>query len=780
MEAHQCNSQGGRFLVLAFVACAIGSGTVMAQLPLPATLEDFFQTGTQPLSLPQAIEPASICAGCHGSPDVVLYPILPFEHWKTSAMAQAMRDPIFHAALAVANQDVDFAGSFCFRCHSPGGWLSGRSTPPDGSALTDQDFDGVTCDVCHRMVDPFFDNLDNPADDEAILDALTMDPNNAVPTVPNNGSYIIDPDDNHRGPFDLVPGFPLHGWRRSPFHHEALLCATCHENSNPTLLRVGGAVPSPSDTYVPTPFGQAHPTQDKFDMFPEQRTYSEWSNSEFALGPVDMGGRFGGNDPFVSACQDCHMPKAFGRACVIDGLTIERPDVPIHDFLGASTWMLDTVINLDQTLELYSMFEASGLTQDEVDIAKARNVAFLQSAADMDVSIDCSDTVTVRVTNQCGHKLPTGYPEGRRIWINVKFLDDLDQVITEHGFYDAVTADLTTGDTKVYESKLGIDATMAAATGEPVGETMHLVLGNTILKDNRIPPRGFTNAAFEAVQAAPIGATYADGQNWDDTGFPVPVGAVAADVTLFYQTASKEYIEFLRDANTSNNRGDILHAQWVATGMGAPVQMNQVTFVFPDCDANGSLDPCEIAALPALDTNTNGFLDLCEVPAASAVGSRYFSVTPQPVGVADAQMALLVTSPDLPCLVKYIDVDHSLVDNAVFQTVDAWGSFFVAEVEVVPEVQYDIRAEFMDGSLSAITSFTTDKWGDADRSQTVNLIDAQAIVKIFQGLPSAATPESADVDPCDPNQVVNLIDAQKVVKVFQGQTYQDFCGVLCP
>ena len=46
------------------------------------------------------------------------------------------------------------------------------------------------------------------------------------------------------------------------------------------------------------------------------------------------------------------------------------------------------------------------------------------------------------------------------------------------------------------------------------------MLNNVVVKDNRIPPRGFTNAAFEAFDGAPVGATYADGQYWDDVTLP--------------------------------------------------------------------------------------------------------------------------------------------------------------------------------------------------------------------------------------------------------------------
>ena len=54
--------------------------------------------------------------------------------------------------------------------------------------------------------------------------------------------------------------------------------------------------------------------------------------------------------------------------------------------------------------------------------------------------IAAGDLLSVRVTNQSGHKLPSGYPEGRRMWLNVKFLDANSRVIQEVGAYDAAPA----------------------------------------------------------------------------------------------------------------------------------------------------------------------------------------------------------------------------------------------------------------------------------------------------------------------------------------------------
>ena len=41
-------------------------------------------------------------------------------------MAQAMRDPLFLATMAIANQDAPASGDLCLRCHTPTGWLGGR------------------------------------------------------------------------------------------------------------------------------------------------------------------------------------------------------------------------------------------------------------------------------------------------------------------------------------------------------------------------------------------------------------------------------------------------------------------------------------------------------------------------------------------------------------------------------------------------------------------------------------------------------------------------------
>ena len=49
-------------------------------------------------------------------------------------MAQAGRDPVFYAALDIANADAAFSGDFCLRCHVPRGWLDGRHSAPTATS----------------------------------------------------------------------------------------------------------------------------------------------------------------------------------------------------------------------------------------------------------------------------------------------------------------------------------------------------------------------------------------------------------------------------------------------------------------------------------------------------------------------------------------------------------------------------------------------------------------------------------------------------------------------
>ena len=514
----------------------------------PTTLRDVDMTGTQPFEGAAMLDPDVNCATCHGNFDETTEP---WYVWRGSMMAQAARDPFFFACMAVAEQDAPSVGDVCIRCHSPGGWQEGRSVDTSGDLLNPLDRHGVHCDFCHRMVD--FDYVEgvSPAMDLAVL--ATVDP---LPLQYANGQFINDPNPIMRGPF--ADAQASHAFVESPFHHEGEVCGTCHDVSNPVFIQQ-----SPGD-YVPNTFDLQHPDMDVRNMFPVERTYSEWSMSEYALTGV-YAPQFAGNKPdgIVSTCQDCHMRDVTGTGCNEPGAPT-RTDLPLHDLMGGNIFAVDVI----------EVFYPDEVDVAQLQAAKSRAERMLGLAATLEITPE-DFGVTVRVTNETGHKLPSGYPEGRRVWLNVKGLSAADSVIYESGEYDFATAELDTEDptAKIYEIHPGLSPGLAAALGQPPGPSFHFVLSDTVYHDNRIPPRGFTNANFEAVQSPPVHCTYADAQHWDDTEYYMSAEVESVIVTLYYQSTTREYVEFLRDANYTNQMGQNLYDAWVAQGKAPPFVM---------------------------------------------------------------------------------------------------------------------------------------------------------------------------------------------------------------
>lgn len=559
-----------RTAVLMGIAALLFLGSVVAVLAGGVT-----PRGTQPPLVNEIIAPTGNCSSCHGD-FTEKSNHEPYPTWAGSMMANSSRDPLFWAALDVANNDVAGVGDYCLRCHVPSGWYSGRSEPPlgseDGCMLQGEidgegfgnDFEGVSCHLCHRSMV----NEDPPPGESGFY--------------LENGELWIDDGECagkpcRRGPYDYPPGIPPpHAWAYSPLHRTGDFCGTCHNVTSPThtLIDENGV-----DTGLP---------------FPIERTHREWTQSAYA--PA-------GNAP--ATCQSCHMPMAAGAQDVYACFFNENDragDLRTHQFVGGNTWVPEVLKGEYPNLQRDLEFDATIAWANEM-LDSAAAVALTAPASDPDRDL----AVSVRVTNLSGHKLPTGYTEGRRMWLQVRARDADGTLVFESGAYDAATAVLTEdAQAKIYRAEPGIwNGTLGICETDDAGgdRHFHFVLNDCIRIDNRIPPLGFTGGTD--LETRPVGYSYPETSpgsgvlvNHDDTpyAFVVPVSAkspIQLEVRLFYQTTSKEYVEFLLDqaldngfpddcipriaGNVDMSRAEVLHDMWTRYGRSAPVEMDLVS-----------------------------------------------------------------------------------------------------------------------------------------------------------------------------------------------------------
>ncbi len=520
-------------------------------------------------------------------------------------MANATRDPLFWAALDVANNDVPGVGDFCLRCHTPQGWYSGRVSKDglggqvngeDGCQLLgdqtsndnkNSDFSGITCHLCHRQAStgPMGESLK-----------------------PGSGNLWVDDEDCdqgfgpcRKGPYDynLDPTNQApHAWEYDDFLHSGAFCGSCHDVSSPVLT---GGVPAVTllnqgvDTGLAMPF---------------ERTYTEWKLSDFGdLIFRDGGGEVASNGQLEitvnNSCQACHMNQVSdpdARACRFTPEGSRQDNMRSHMIAGGSSWMPQVLkAEFGTALDRNDAYDAA--TNAALDMLQNRSATVSVTDAG---TVGPAASIDVRVTNLTGHKLPTGYPEGRRMWLHVEARDAANTLVFESGAYDDATAVLTEdAQAKVYEILQGIwnSSTNECVIEQGGSKVFHFVQNNCINKDNRIPPAGFRGAGN--IEVMPIGITYPTEPgdpgklvNYDITNyqFTIPVDAVlpvTVTARLRYQTASKEYIDFLANEATDNmfdsedvmcnrtstvgpgtlTRGDYMQQLWNDNGKSAPVDM---------------------------------------------------------------------------------------------------------------------------------------------------------------------------------------------------------------
>jgi hypothetical protein len=302
------------------------------------------------------------------------------------------------------------------------------------------------------------------------------------------------------------------------------------------------------------------------------------------------------------------MRPVNGPGCNKQGAPV-RKDLALHDQTGGNYWM-PVAIQYQDSLGLLRL--GGGLTANQITAlndAIPRAEKQLAEAATLVVTGN-----TLKVINHTGHKLISGYPEGRRMWLHITWFDQQGDVVREDGAYgplvdgvgNPVTVinpadgqpiqvesilDLHDANTKIYEAHYGLTQEWASQlrslgypadlalgydryTGAPdytldqlatstpgtEHETFHFVVNNTVVKDNRIPPYGMDYEEARKRNALPVPASQYGGSPggtynyWDEvTLIPPATTAVYATIELLYQPTSWEYIQFLYLANNGQS-----------------------------------------------------------------------------------------------------------------------------------------------------------------------------------------------------------------------------------
>jgi len=495
---------------------------------------------TEPGTLTHPLAPsAAQCGMCHAFANPAAHADSPNHSpmvWQGSVMAHSARDPVFWAAVALAAQDHSEETIDCIRCHAPNAFLSGRGTAQTQADLLTEDLDGIGCDLCHRMV---------------------PDPDAPI----GNARYTLDDTDVNgavakAGPWSYGQDAPNHPWREDlSFLPSAEMCGVCHDvtTSRPRLGDDGTVLAA---------------------GFNEQRTYSEWANSAFARDGED-----------AATCQDCHMPAvedvagctAFSESGVVHATGGRR-----HDLAGVHVDLTQIVrrgYGSAGTNEIDDAFFDATLAA-QADIS-TRSVGLTVDAPEVFGEVQAPTlALSVQLENLSGHKLPTGYSEGRVMWIEVEGLVNGASVFGSGRWRDSVI-----------ESDAQVRRYEGVAERLSDGQQNHLLLNDHWKLDTRIPPRGLA----PSLETDPVTDRYAltpDG-HWPsvDTAsyeFALPADArdaldamlesgqpatVELHVRVRYLINTPAYLAQLLDDNVTNLEGERLAAAYAEIGGPQPVTL---------------------------------------------------------------------------------------------------------------------------------------------------------------------------------------------------------------
>jgi hypothetical protein len=466
------------------------------------------------------------CAVCHSNlKDASGADVSIDTQWRSTMMANAAKDPYFLAKTASEAANLpSLKGAIedaCATCHMP---MAQTQAVADGSTtgilgsgflstsnnLNPAAMDGNSCSVCHQIK---ADGLGTAA---TFGGAYKINTSTASPNRIEYGPYA----NPLTGPMQSLVGFtPTMGAQQN----SAGLCATCHTVYTPVVDDKNNLV----------------------GTFPEQTAYLEWSASAYGSNPAAQ-----------LACQSCHMAPSSAAVAISNNPTTLTPRSPYyqHAFIGGSSLILNMmgsrVQQLGITASSQQMLATAQATATQLG-SKAAQIAVVSSSIE-----NGKLNVTLSVSDQTGHKFPTGFPS-RRAWIEFTVTDSTGKVVFQSGkvkadgsitgndadakngafepHYDIITS---SDQVQIYES------IMANTDGQL---TYNILKGASYLKDNRLLPAGFDKT--KAPQDAGVyGGAFSDANfkgGSDQVTYQVGVGGGKGPYTvtarLLYQTVSYQF-----------------------------------------------------------------------------------------------------------------------------------------------------------------------------------------------------------------------------------------------
>lgn len=402
---------------------------------------------------------AALCSGCHGydidgiamfdneGEDVNIH-----DDWRSSMMANSAKDPFWRAKVSHEitinpSHSLDIQDK-CTSCHAPMGNYTAHYNGANHYTMADLlvdtiGLDGVSCGACHQIS---LENLGN-----TFSGIMTFDTSRVL-----YGPYPIP----FAAPMSSFVGFePVH----SVHILDAGVCASCHSLITATVDLDGEYT---GDTFV------------------EQATYHEWLNSSYNVDSV--------------SCQACHMPQILDSIIISDNYIFLEGRTPygLHELVGANTMMLKlmrenrTALGINAEEEHFDETIAATLKmlqQNTLDLG----IEFLNQTED-------SLFFKLDLFNKAGHKFPSGYPS-RRAFVQFLMIDTEGDTIFQSGSMDS--------NYEVIGQDPSFEPHYQVINDENQVQIYELVTGDVennfttlleraaiALKDNRLPPLGFTTS----------------------------------------------------------------------------------------------------------------------------------------------------------------------------------------------------------------------------------------------------------------------------------------------